>query len=134
MPSLGTLLEKNWMNSLYTWIKKMSLFILKAENSEDMERISEELSEKKFKTVETQDNYILMKRRRYGNVLIHGVCLIIALMFLSVAIFFNVIYFTFSFLWASPNVLITTETEGDDGEELQFNTMDEVMMKATAII
>ena len=134
MLSQETLQEKNWMNLLYIWIKKMSLFILKAENSEDMERISEELSEKKFKTVETQDNYILMKRRRYGNVLIHGVCLIIALMFLSVAIFFNVIYFTYSFLWASPNVLITTETEGDDGEELQFNTMDEVMMKATAII
>jgi hypothetical protein len=112
----------------------MSLFILKAEDSKDMERISEELSEKKFKTVETQDNYILMKRRRYGNVLIHVVCLIIALMFLSVAIFINVIYFTYSFLWASPNVLITTETKGDDGEELQFNTMDEVMMKATAII
>lgn len=112
----------------------MSLFILKANDSTDMERISEELSQNKFKTIEKQDNFILMKRRRYGNVLIHVVCLIIALMFLSVAIFINVIYFTYSFLWASPNVLITTETTGDDGEDLQFNTMDEVMMKATAIL
>ena len=112
----------------------MSLFILKADDSKDMEKISMELSENKFKTIEKQDNFILMKRRRYGNVLIHVVCLIIALMFLSVAIFINVIYFTYSFLWASPNVLITTETKWDDGEELQFNTMDEVMMKATAIL
>lgn len=112
----------------------MSLFILKANNSEDMDRISAELLENKFKTIEKQDNFILMKRRRYGNVLIHVVCLIVALMFLSVAIFINVIYFTYSFLWASPNVLITTETKGEDGEDLQFNTMDEVMMKATAIL
>ena len=112
----------------------MSLFILKANDSEDMDRISAELLENKFKTIEKQDNFILMKRRRYGNVLIHVICLIIALMFLSVAIFINVIYFTYSFIWASPNVLITTETKGDDGEDLQFNTMDEVMMKATAIL
>ncbi|MDO5810360.1 hypothetical protein [uncultured Methanobrevibacter sp.] len=112
----------------------MSLFILKANDSEDMDRISAELLENKFKTIEKQDNFILMKRRRYGNVLIHVVCLIVALMFLSVAIFINVIYFTYSFLWASPNVLITTETKGEDGEDLQFNTMDEVMMKATAIL
>ena len=112
----------------------MSLFILDANESEDMERISAEMLENKFKTIEKQDNFILMKRRRYGNVLIHVVCLIVALMFLSVAIFINVIYFTYSFLWASPNVLITTETKGEDGEDLQFNTMDEVMMKATAIL
>ena len=112
----------------------MSLFILKANDSEDMDRISAELLENKFKTIEKQDNFILMKRRRYGNVLIHVVCLIVALMFLSVAIFINVIYFTYSFLWASPNVLITTETKGEDGEDLQFNTMDEVMMNATAIL
>ena len=112
----------------------MSLFILKANDSEDMDRISAELLENKFKTIEKQDNFILMKRRRYGNVLIHVVCLIVALMFLSVAIFINVIYFTYSFLWASPNVLITIETKGEDGEDLQFNTMDEVMMKATAIL
>ena len=76
----------------------MSLFILKANDSEDMDRISAELLENKFKTIEKQDNFILMKRRRYGNVLIHVVCLIVALMFLSVAIFINVIYFTYSFL------------------------------------
>lgn len=112
----------------------MSLFVLKADNSKDMENISEELSQYKFKTIEQQDNFILMKRKRYGNVLIHVVCLIVALLFLSVALFVNVIYFTYSYLWASPNVLITTETTDDNGEELEFNTMDEVLEKATAIL
>ena len=88
----------------------------------------------KFKTIEEQDNYILMKKRRYGNLLIHAVCLIIALSYIGILIFVNVAYFTYSFLWASPNVLITTETVGDDGEPLEFSDMDEILKKATALI
>ena len=45
----------------------MSLFILKADDSKDMERISEELSPYKFNIIEEQDNFILMKRKKYGN-------------------------------------------------------------------
>ena len=46
----------------------------------------------------------------------------------------NVIYFTYSFLWASPNVLITTEKVDDDDEPLKFNNMDEILKQATAIL
>ena len=99
-----------------------------------MEKISEELSQKKFKRIEEQDNYILMKKRRYGNLLIHAVCLIIALFYIGPVIFINVVYFAYSFLWASPNVLITTETVGDDGEPLEFSSMDVILKKATAVI
>ena len=112
----------------------MSLYILHAANSNEMEKISEELSQKKFKRIEEQDNYILMKKRRYGNLLIHAVCLIIALFYIGPVIFINVVYFAYSFLWASPNVLITTETVGDDGEPLEFSSMDEILKKATAVI
>lgn len=112
----------------------MSLFILHADNSKEMERISEELSQNKFKKIEEQDNYILMKKRRYGNLLIHAVCLIIALGYIGIVIFINVIYFAYSFLWASPNVLITTETVGDNGEPLEFSNMDEILQKANALI
>lgn len=112
----------------------MKLFILHADNSNEMEEISEELSQNKFKKIEEQDNYILMKKRRYGNPLIHAVCLIIALGFVGIVIFINVAYFTYSYLWASPNVLITTETVGDNGEALEFSDMDEILGKATAII
>ena len=99
-----------------------------------MNNISEELSQNKFKTVETQENYILMKKRRYGNILIHVICLIIALQFIGLLIFINVVYFAYSFIWASPNVLITTETVGDDGEPLQFSNMDEILKEATRLI
>lgn len=112
----------------------MSLFILKADNSKEMDEISDELSQKKFKVVEKQDNYILMKKRRYGNLLIHAVCLIIALSFIGIVIFVNVAYFAYSFLWASPNVLITTETVSDKGEPLEFSDMDEILKEATRLI
>ena len=112
----------------------MALYILSADNSKEMDEISEELSQYKFKTIEKEDNYILMKKRRYGNLLIHAVCLVIALGFVGIVIFVNVAYFAYSFLWASPNVLITTETVGDDGEPLEFSNMDEILKKATAIL
>lgn len=112
----------------------MKLFILGADNSKEMENISEELSQKKFKLVEKDTNFILMRKRRFGNPLIHVVCLILALSFVSLFIFVNVGYFMYSYLWASPNVLITTEKVSDDGEPLEFDSMDAVLKKANAII
>ena len=112
----------------------MALYILHADNTSEMKKISHNLSQEKFKTLESEKNYILMKKRRYGNILIHVVCLIIALQFIGIVIFVNVVYFTYSFIWASPNVLITTETKGDDGVALEFSDMDEILKKANAIV
>jgi len=107
---------------------------LGADSSGEMETLAEQLSDKKFKVVESDNNFILMRRRRFGNPLIHAVCLIIALTAFSLLIFVNVVYFMYSYIWASPTVLITTEKVSDDGEPLEFNTMDEVLKKATAIL
>lgn len=112
----------------------MVLLILGADNSKEMEDIAEELSAKKFKLVEKDKEFILMRKRRYGNLLIHAVCLIIALSAFSLLIFVNVVYFMYSYIWASPNVLITTEKVSDEGEPLEFSTMDEVLNKANAIL
>ena len=112
----------------------MQLFILKAENIKEIEEISNTLSENKFKQIQQEDNYILMKKRRYGNILIHIICLIIALQFIGIVIFINVIYFSYSYIWASPNVLITTETLDKDGNKLEFNEMDEILNKANSIL
>lgn len=112
----------------------MKLFILGADNSKEMEKISQELSQKKFKIMEKKNNYILMRKKRFGNLLIHAVCLILALSAFSLLIFINVIYFMYSYIWASPSVLITTEKVSDDGEPLEFNSMDEVMDKANSIL
>ena len=57
----------------------MKLFILSADSSEEIKKISEKLSEKKFIMIESEDNFALMKKRRYGNLLIQVVCLILAL-------------------------------------------------------
>ena len=112
----------------------MSLYILSADNSKQMAKLEEELSQHKFKTLEKQDNYILMKRRRYGNLLIHAVCLILALSVMGILIFVNVVYFAYSFIWASPNVLITTEKVSDEGEPLEFSDMDEILDQATRLL
>lgn len=112
----------------------MSLFILPADNSRDMEEISQELSLKKFKITQSDDNYILMRKKRYGNVLIHAICLIIALYYVGLVLLINVVYFTYSYLWASPNVLITTEQVDDEGNPLEFSNMDEILKKANAIL
>lgn len=112
----------------------MDLFILSADSSKEMDGIAFELSKKKFKIIEQDKKFVLMKKRRFGNVLIHVVSLILALQVSSLFILVNLIYFTYSYLWASPHVLITTEKESGEGEELQFNTIDEVLKKANAIL
>ncbi len=108
----------------------MDLFILKADNSDEMNRISEELSENKFKKIQEEDHFILMKKKRYGNYYVHILFLIIGLLFIYLVLLLNVIYFTYSYLWASPHVLITTELKSSDGEPLVYNIMDEVLEKA----
>ncbi len=112
----------------------MKLFILKADNSKDMDSISNELSLKKFKVTQSDKNYILMRKKRYGNLLIHAICLIIALQFVGLVLLINVAYFSYSYLYASPNVLITPERVDDDGNPLEFSNMDEILNKANAIL
>ena len=111
----------------------MDLFILKADNSNEMNRISEELSEIKFKTIQEEEHFILMKKKRYGNYYVHILFLMIGLFFFYLALIVNVVYFAYSYLWASPHVLITTERKSEYGEELEFNTMDQVLEKANKL-
>lgn len=111
----------------------MKLLILKADNSKEMNSICDELSGHKFKKVQEEKNYILMKKKRYGNYYVHILFLFIGLFFVYLALLVNVIYFTYSYLWASPNVLITTETKSEDGMDLEFNTMDQVLEKANKL-
>lgn len=112
----------------------MKVFILSARDSKDLERISEELSQKKFKVIESDENFVLMRKRRYGNSIIQVVLFILALSVSSLFLIANVIYFTYSYLWASPHVLITTEKEDEDGQKLEFSSMDEVLAKADATL
>ena len=111
----------------------MDLFILKADNSNEMNKISEELSETKFKKIQEEEHFILMKKKRYGNYYVHILFLMIGLFFSYLALLVNLVYFTYSYLWASPHVLITTETKAENGEDLEFNTIDQVLEKANKL-
>lgn len=42
----------------------MKLFILKADNSKEMNNISEELAQEKFKITQQENHYILMKKEK----------------------------------------------------------------------
>lgn len=111
----------------------MDLFVLKADNSNEMYKISEELSVHKFNIIQEENHFILMKKKRYGNYYVHILFLLIGLFWVYLALIVNVVYFTYSYLWASPHVLITTEIKADDGEDLEYNTMDEVLEKANKL-
>lgn len=112
----------------------MKLFILPAENSLKMRKISDDLKEEKFKILQEAHNHILMRRKRYGNSVIHLGCIFFALFFFYPIILVNVVYFAYSFLWNSPNVLITTERRDTDGNPLEFNNMDEILEKANSVL
>ena len=112
----------------------MDLFILEADSPKEMEDLAIKLSESKFKAIDKGEEFILMKKRRYGNILIHVISIILFLKVTSLFIILNLAYFAYSYLWASPHVLITTAKKTEDGEDLEFNTMDEVLKKANAIL
>lgn len=99
-----------------------------------MDDIAGELSLKKFKLIDEDDRFKLMRKRRYGNILVQIVSLLLALQVSWVFLILNVAYFTYSYLWASPHVLITTEKVDDEGKSLEFSDMDEVLNKANAIL
>ena len=111
----------------------MDLFILGAKNDSEMNRISGELSEIKFKLIQEDKNFLLMKKNRYGNYYLHILFLFIGLFIFSPMLILNVVYFTYSYLWASPHVLITTEITDEEGNSLKFNNMDEVLEKANKL-
>ncbi len=111
----------------------MELFILKADSTQEMDKISEDLSQYKFKRIQEEKHFILMKMKRYGNYYVHILFLLIGMFWFSAALIVNVVYFTYSYLWASPHVLITTEIKSEEGEDLEFNTMDEVIKSANKL-
>lgn len=112
----------------------MELKIVKAKDSNDMDEIEKKFSENKFKVISKEQSYVLMKRRRYGNTVIQLGLLFFALFFFSPIIIINVVYFAYSFLVKSPIVLITTETKGENGSPLQFNTIEEVLEEGNSIL
>lgn len=112
----------------------MDIDIIHAKDSKEINLIESQFSENKFKVMSKENNYVLMKRKRYGNTVIQLGLLFFALFLFAPIIIINVVYFTYSYLFKSPIVLITTEEEGDDGEPLEFTSIEKVLDKANAIL
>ncbi len=111
----------------------MDLFILKANNNKELKAISDDLVSQKFKIIQEDDNFVLLKKKRYGNYYVHILFLLIGLFYIAPFLIVNLVYFTYSYLWASPHVLITTDSKSEKGEDLEFNTIDEVMSSANKL-
>ena len=112
----------------------MKVHVVHGENSKEMMDISDRLQENKFKIMQTSDNFILLKRRRYGNSVIHLGVLFFALFFLYRLILINLGYFAYSYLARSPHVLVTTETKDENGDKLEFENVEDILEQANAIL
>lgn len=112
----------------------MKLNILSAKDNKEMESISEELKKYKFKEISREKNFILVKKRRFGNTVIHLGLLFFALFFFYPLILFNLGYMSYSVIERSPHVLITTETKDDEGNDLEYTDMEHILEQANAIL
>lgn len=110
------------------------LHIIYGENKKDINRISEKLQENKFRIMQTSDNFILLKKRRYGNMVIQLGILFLALFMFYPLILVNLAYFTYAYLFRSPNVLVTSETQSDNGDELEFENIEDVLKQSNTTL
>lgn len=110
----------------------MKIQTLSAKNLKEMENISNKLCENKFKINSRDENFILLRKRRCGNIYIHLFFLFVAFFLINIAIIVNVAYFSYSYLFKSPHVLITTETVDHEGNPLKFDNIEEVIEKSNS--
>lgn len=95
--------------------------ILHVNNHQDMDELVEILSESKYSIEYNETNYILLKKKNYGNLIIHGIFILIGLFLNVLAFILNVIYFSYCFFKKSNILLITTDTIDIDGNPVEFD-------------
>lgn len=104
----------------------MKPVILHVKNEADMEELSDILKKSKYNMKYREKNYILLKKKNYGNYILHGVFVLVGLFINSLAFILNVIYFGYCFLKKSNIILITTETKDDVGNEVEFDKAEDL--------
>jgi hypothetical protein len=105
----------------------MKLKIIYGKDLDEIENIAIKLNSLGYKKNSSDDNFILLKKRAYGNMYIHLIPIIIALLWFYPAILFNVTYFAYNFIKKSEHVLITSETKDKDGKKLEFDDLDMIL-------
>lgn len=105
--------------------------VLHVKTKKDMNELAEILSKSKYKMEYHEKNYILMRKKDYGNLILHGIFIAIGLIINVLAFILNVIYFSYSFLKKSNIILITTETTDIDGNTVEFDKAEDLEVFCT---
>ena len=100
--------------------------IVHARDKKVMKQLSELFVESKYSIKEEHKNYVLLKKRNYGNILIHLPFILIGLFYNGYALLVNLGYFAYSFFKRSNVVLITTEKKDEEGNPLEFDSVREL--------
>lgn len=100
--------------------------IVHARDKKVMKQLSKLFVESKYSIKEEHKNYVLLKKRNYGNVLIHLPFILIGLFYNGYALLVNLGYFAYSFFKRSNVVLITTEKKDEEGNPLEFDSVREL--------
>jgi len=105
----------------------MKLDVIYSKNIEDMENKMNKLESFGFNEKSSEDNFILARKREYGNIYIHIIIFIIALLFFWIFIILSPIYFIYNIFKKSRYVLITTEKKDKEGNDLEFIDIEEFL-------
>lgn len=97
-----------------------------AKNRNEMYKFSDKLESAKFKVQSESDNFIYLRKNRYGNIFIHIALILIALFYFQYAIFLNLVYFLYNFYVNSIIIFITTETIDKEGNSIEFSNFDDL--------
>ena len=107
--------------------------ILKAEDFDDMESIAEPFINKGYKIMSSDGKHILAKKRNFGNRYIH--ILFLFLIMFTIPAGTSIIwivcliycsYFIYYLFKKSKVVLVTTESKDTDGNNVEFDKIEEI--------
>ena len=108
-------------------------FILKAENQKDIEKIAKPFLDNGFKVISEDKNYLIAKKRNFGSYYIHFIFIVLILFVISswvlyVACGIYIAYFLYFLFTKSKVVLITTETTDKDGNLVEFDDIENIVI------
>jgi len=113
----------------------MKLKIIKAKNRDEIDEITQKLLDNKFKAVDEEESFVLVKRIRYGDIKVHMILIalalispnvIIPLLIPSCFIVGFIVYFAYNVFKRSEAVLVTTEEFDKDGNPLEFSNLEDI--------
>jgi len=108
--------------------------ILKAKNFDDMENIAKPFLDNGYKIMSSDAKYILAKKRNFGQWYFHVLFLALILFIVSNSLILYLVcmmyiaYFLFYLFKKSKIVLITTEFTDKDGNPVEFDDVNTVII------